>query len=258
MSFITKKTWEKNDAEVIIFNERKWINETHIEKQLGHSALTIITLQYPSKLRKQRQELQDCNKQPSKRFLREDIAIQIIMDCRTVHAINFITRLRFNQQDPIMAQEQSILTKIKSVFSVESIIFQHHGLGYRIDTYFPKYKLAMEVDKLGNNTRDIECEIERQKATEKELNCKFIRINPAKEKFNIFIEIGKIQNFILKSTKKNTIDDIPGKLLNLEIKSNNDIKPKCLKYIAKKYCLYYKNLCFNKKRCQGLSYTLCI
>ena len=133
-----------------------------------------------------------------------------------------------------MTQEQSILTKIKSVFSAESIISQHHVLGYRIDAYFPKYKIAIEVDELGHSTRDIEYEIERQKAIEKELNCKFIRINPAKENFDIFTEIGRIQQFIVKSRKKNVIDDISNKLLNLKFKSNNDIKTKRLKYIAKK------------------------
>ena len=37
-----------------------------------------------------------------------------------------------------------------------------------------------------------------------ELGCKFIRITPAKENFNIFVENGKIQNYIVKSTTKLT------------------------------------------------------
>ena len=68
-----------------------------------------------------------------------------------------------------------------------------HVLGYRIDAYFPKYKLAI-VDEQGHNDRDIDYAIERQKVMEKELGCEFIMINPAKENFNIFVEIGKIQN----------------------------------------------------------------
>ena len=144
---------------MIISNVIKWLNETHIEKQLGHSALRIITLQYSLKLGKQRQELQDCNKQLCRKFLREDPAIQIIMDCRKIPPINSKTRLGFNQQDPIMTQEQSLLTRIRSVFSVDSIIFQHHVLGYRIDVYYEKYKLAMEIDELGPSTRGIAYEI---------------------------------------------------------------------------------------------------
>ena len=63
--------------------------------------------------------------------------------------------------------------------------------------------------------RDLEIEIERQKAAEKELRCKFIRIDPSKEGFDVNIELGRIQNYIVKSTKKSTkksvIDDFSKK-----------------------------------------------
>ena len=199
---ISRKTWEKNGVEVIIFNGKKWLNEKHIETQLGHANLPAITLQCSSDLRKQRQELQDCsNYQTCRRFLKEYFAIQIIIDYRKTTALNFKARLGFNQHDPIMTQEQSVLSKIVTLFPAEDIILQHNVLGYRIDTYFPKYKLAIEVDELGHSGRDIDYEIERQKALEKEIVCKFIRINSAKESFNIFVETGKIHSFFVKSTK---------------------------------------------------------
>ena len=91
-----------------------------------------------------------------------------------------------------------------TLFAAEEIILQHNVLGNKIDTCFPKYKLAIEVDEQGHNDRDIHYEIERQKAIEKKLGCEFIRINPAKENFHIFVAIGKIQNYIVKSTKKLT------------------------------------------------------
>ena len=159
------------------------------------------------------------------------------MDCRTTPAVNFKTKLGFNQHNPIMTQEQSVLSKIVTLFTADEIILQHNVLGYRIDAYFPKYKLATEVDERGHNDRDIDYEIERKKALEKELGCEFIRINPTKENFNIFVEIGKIQNYIVKSTKKSTkeslMDELSNKLLILEFKSNNSIKTKCLKYVVK-------------------------
>ena len=46
MVFITADTWHKNGVEVIIFDEEKWLNEKHIEKQLR-----VVTLQYPEYLR---------------------------------------------------------------------------------------------------------------------------------------------------------------------------------------------------------------
>ena len=142
------------------------------------------------------------------------------MACRTTPAVNFKSKLGFNQYDPILTQE---------------IIFQHNALGYRFDAYFLKYKLAIEVDEQGHNDRDIDYEIQRQKTIEEELGCEFTRIYPAKENFNIFIEIGKIQNLIVKSTKKLAeesakkvlIDQLSNKLLRLEFNSNNSIKTKC-------------------------------
>ena len=82
--------------------------------------------------------------------------------------------------------------------------------------YFPKYKLAIEVDEQGHNARDMDYEIRRQKAIEKELGCDFIRINPAEENFIFFVEIGKIQNDIVKATKKSLIDAFSNKLLRIE------------------------------------------
>ena len=37
-------------------------------------------------------------------------------------------------------------------------------LNYRIDLYFHEYKLAIEIDQLGHTNRNINNEIERQKA----------------------------------------------------------------------------------------------
>ena len=61
----------------------------------------------------------------------------------------------------------------------------------------------------------------------------FIRINPDEKNFNIFKEINKIQRHIKKSTKKSLIDDLSKRLLELEFKSNQSIKSKCLKWIVK-------------------------
>ena len=85
---------------------------------------------------------------------------------------------------------------------------QYSVLGYRTDLYFHDYKLAIEVDELGHTNRNIDNEIERQKALEKELNYIFIRINPDEKDFNIFKEINKIHGHIKKSFKKSLIDKI--------------------------------------------------
>ena len=132
------------------------MNEKHIEEQLRHSNLPHITGQYSLKLRKQRREVQKGGKyQPCRKFLREDFVIQIMLDCRTTPTVDFKSRLGFNQYDPIMTQEQSILIKIQKVFSAEEIIFQYCVLGYYIDACFLRYKLTIEVDEQGHQNRDI-------------------------------------------------------------------------------------------------------
>ena len=92
------------------------------------------------------------------------------MDCRTISAAELKKKKGFNQYGSIMTQEQSMLSKILEVFSTEEISLQHHVLSYRIDAYFPKHKLAIEIDEQGrHNSRDIDYGIRRQKALEKEL-----------------------------------------------------------------------------------------
>ena len=80
-----------------------------------------------------------------------------------------------------------------------------------------------------------------------ELGRKFIRTNPDAEIY-IFVEIGKIQNHIIKSsktltkksTKKYLIEKISKRLLEIEFEENHSIKSKCLKFIVKKYWHRYK------------------
>ena len=133
-----------------------------------------------------------------------------------------------------MTQEQPVLKKIRQTFSTEEISFQHFVLGYRIYAYFLKYKLAVEVDERGHNDRDLESEIERQKPLEKELDCKFIRISPSRENFNIFNEINIIHDYTVESREKKILKKISDRVLSLEFKSDSSIKRKCLKWIVKK------------------------
>ena len=83
---------------------------------------------------------------------------------------------------------------------------QYTVIGYRIDLYFHKHKLPIEVGELRQADRNLNNEIERQKALKRELDCVFIRINP--DNFNIFKVIKKIHRHIKKSTQKSLIYDL--------------------------------------------------
>ena len=84
-----------------------------------------ITTKYSKDLRKQRRELQKCNKQSTRIFMIEWFAIEIIMDTRTIAAVKFRKRLGFKQCNVIMTQEQYALTKLDRYFNAEDKTFQH-------------------------------------------------------------------------------------------------------------------------------------
>ena len=71
----------------------------------------------------------------------------------------------------------------------------------------------------------------RKKTIKQELGCKFIRIDPDKEDFDVFKAINEILRHIKQSTKKLL------ELLELEFKSYSS---KAMKYIIKKLLPNYK------------------
>ena len=99
---------------------------------------------------------------------------------------------------------------------------------FRIDVYFTKYFLAVEIDEKGHTDRDLIFEEKRQKALEKKLNCKFIRINTSRENYDADYEAGRIQTFISNSNKneiKKLEDELKKlrlQLANLSIKNNDN------------------------------------
>ena len=149
----------------------------------------------------------------------------------------------------VNTKEQTVINSTKDAFDRENIQTQYTVLNYRIDLYFHEYKLEIEVDELGHNDRNIDYEIERQTALEKELDCVFIITGHDVADFNICKEINKIHRHINQltkqqteqKTKKSLIDNLSTELLELEFKQINQIKTKCLKWIVKNILPNYKS-----------------
>ena len=194
---ISKETYENNGIQVITDKFGKlWLNERHVQQKLGLKKLPALTNQYPKEYKKQRSELNESTNQPNRRFIHVDLALKIIMNSRTDESCKFKKHLGFTLHDVINTKEQSVISAIKDAFEGENMQTQYSVLSYRIDLYFHKCKLAIEVNELGHSDRDINDEIERQRALERELNCVFIKINPDEPDFNIFREISKMHRHI--------------------------------------------------------------
>ena len=82
---IIKETWENNGTEVIVDSVNTlWLNEKNIEEKSGHKNLPVISNKYNKIYKRRRCELVNKPiKQSNRRFLHTDLALKIIMDCRT-------------------------------------------------------------------------------------------------------------------------------------------------------------------------------
>ena len=82
---ITIESWKNNDIALIVDKVNAlWINEKNIEKKLGRKHLPVITNRYNKIYKKCRCDLVNKPiKQSDRRCLHIDLALKIIMDCRT-------------------------------------------------------------------------------------------------------------------------------------------------------------------------------
>ena len=94
---------------------------------------------------------------------------KIIKNCRAVKRCNdginrmektnqgdsFRMLLGFKENDILQTKEQSVFSKIQTVFSTEKILLQHSVLGNYNDLYFLEHRLTIEIDEQGNENRDI-------------------------------------------------------------------------------------------------------
>ena len=168
-------------------------------------------------------------------YVHEDILIPIIMQSRLSDSktIKFRTDLGFNQINLIIKKEQSVIESIKDTFKGEDIRIQYTVLGYRIDLYFYKYKLAIEIDELGHNDRNTDYEIKRQREIEKELDCVFIRTNPDAADFKMNRLKNQIYKHIIKSKKEKLKRKFAKELLIYASSIFIQLKP--IKNFVKKY-----------------------
>ena len=88
---ITKETLENNGIEVIVDSVNAlWLNENNIEEKLGHKNLPVISNRYTKIYKKSGYELVNKpTKQSNRKLLHINLALKIIMDCRTDKSCSF-------------------------------------------------------------------------------------------------------------------------------------------------------------------------
>ena len=91
----------------------------------------------------------------------------------------------------VLTKEQSTIKNILTTFRGENMIQQYYIDGFRLDLYFPDYKLGIECDEYGHKNRDVDYEKNREKIIIKD-DITLIRYNPDEKDFDIFGVINRI------------------------------------------------------------------
>ena len=168
---IGEETYKNNNIEVRVDGiGTLQLNENHIEQKLGHKNLPVITNKYDPVYKKHRYELDDKpKKQPNRRFLCSGLALKVIMDCTTDESCNLKRNLGFTFYDVINTKVRTVINSIKDAFEGEDMQNQYSALDYRIDLYFHKHKIAIEVDKLGHADINLVMKLKDKKRQKKNL-----------------------------------------------------------------------------------------
>ena len=147
----------------------------------------------------------------------------------------------------VIWDDQDIISALQVAFEGEITLTPYCTKNKRLDVYFSKYKLGIEIDEYNHEGRNSNYEESRQLMIETH-GITVIRTNPDAADFDINRLINQIYTHIIESTKKQTkvltkkslIDDLSKRLLELEFKQHNPIKSKCLKWIVKNILPNYK------------------
>lgn len=195
--------------EEMVIDGVKWYKTGDIARVLGMKNIRTSILNYDKTMKQCFPSFTPGGKQRCT-FLSELGVITLLHRCRQSNVRSICDTLGIDMATQYRPHiEIQILEQICAVFKKEKVIHQFIINSYRVDIYFPDYKLAIEIDE---NHRQDEADAKRQKTIVDLLNCRFIRIKPYEKDFNIFTFLGTIYEHISASKQANEIS-----LANLSI-----------------------------------------
>ena len=161
---ISKEGYEKCEVEIIDKEKYFWVNrkDLEVESDITNWAQNFDKC-YPEK-QKYRQELTpNAEYQRCRMFVQNDLAKRKIESCRkpSKKFLEFKNKLGLNS-DVVTCDEQDIISALQVAFEGEIIHTQYCIENKRFDAYFPKYKLAIEVDEHNQEGRNVEYEQSRK------------------------------------------------------------------------------------------------
>ena len=89
--------------------------------------------------------------------------------------------------------KQDIISALQIAFEREIMHTQYCVQNKRLDLYFPKCKLGIEINNYGHVDRNFEDEQSKQLMIEEKRGCKIIRTNPDAPDFTIYRLINQVR-----------------------------------------------------------------
>lgn len=118
-------------------------------------------------------------------------------------------------------KETETILYIKKAFSGEKYETQYKCGNYKIDLYFPLYRMAVECDENGHKDYNEKKEKNREIYIKQHLNCIFIRYNPDDKEFCIFDVINTIFTTIMTKINKYHYDPTCSEIDNCSSDDDN-------------------------------------
>ena len=202
MANITIYSYLKCEIEVIDKGKYFWINRKDLEIESGVANWAMIFDKcYPEK-QKYRQELTpNVEYQRCRVFVRNDLVERKIKSSRKSSKLFLEFKKKLGLDiNSVTCDEQDIISTLQTAFEGEIILTQYCIENKRIDAYFPKYKLAIEVDEYNHEDRNSNYEKNGQSMIENH-GTTIIRTNPYAANFNINKLINQIYRHISQSNK---------------------------------------------------------
>ena len=140
-ALFTANAWRKNDVEAIEYSVKIWINQGHLEEKLNIANISDRTQYYSDEFKKMRCEIQEWGKyQPFRMFIENTLALEITMSAvistAKLHEVIFRDKFGVVQHNKVLRKMQSLVLRLKKLFSSQDIIEQYFALRYRIDFTF--------------------------------------------------------------------------------------------------------------------------
>ena len=123
---------------------------------------------------------------------------QLVARSRKPESIGYAQKLGIDVNDiKPRFEEMATLAPLLKAFDGQEMVQQFVIGCYRIDLYFPKYKIAVECDEHGHADRETTKERKRQDFITEQLGCRWIRFDPHVQGFCILHIANRIMRLLL-------------------------------------------------------------